>query len=89
MGSIEKITYNTSTFVICGEGKGVQLFYKNAHQTLKVTWLDTKYPQTLLLRQIIKRIRSGDITNAPELLSACNGKISAIDVGNYYKEATG
>lgn len=88
MGDIERITYKNNTFIIVGEGKAVQLFYKNAHQTLKITWMDAKFPQTTLIRKIADRIRSGEIKNAPELLLACNGKLSAVDVGNWYKEIT-
>lgn len=88
MGEIERITYNANTFIIVDRGKKQDVFLKTNLQTLKLTWFDPKQSQRMLLREIIKDIRSGYIQDVPELFVACNGKIIATGVGNWYKEYT-
>lgn len=88
MGDIQKITYNANTFIVVEHGKYQEVFLKTNLQTLKLTWFDPKEPQRMLLREIVKDIRSGYIRDVPELFVACNGKIIAVGVGNWYKEYT-
>lgn len=88
MGEIERITYNATTFVIVGSGKGATVFLKTNLQTLKLTWFNPKEPQRILLMDIAKDIRSGDIKTVPELFTACDGKIVAVGVGDWYREYT-
>lgn len=88
MGEIERITYKANTFIIVDKGRNHDVFLKTNLQTLKLTWLDPKQSQRLLLREIVKGIRSGYIQDVPELFVACEGKIIATGVGNWYKEYT-
>lgn len=89
MDRVERITYKSNTFIIVDKGKKHDVFLKTNLQTLKLTWFDPKEPQTMLLRDIVAGIRSGDIQDVPELFVACNGKIIATGVGQWYKEITG
>lgn len=88
MGDIQRITHKTNTFIIVDRGKKHDVFLKTNLQTLKLTWFDPKEPQTMLMREIVKDIRSGYIQDVPGLFSACNGKIVGVGVGDWYKDIT-
>lgn len=88
MGVIRK-QYRSGTFIVVDDETSCDIFYKTQLQTMKLTWQDTAYPQKTLLRSIAERIILGDIRTIGQLYGSFEGKITVMQVNNWYSDIIG